>query len=173
MNRTGKIIIGSALALGVVTLGIYIFGEIKKLKEGCVRLLMVRNLSFNKGINFTAILGFKNRSDLSLNLISQQYKVFVNDYHVADIKSPLEVTVKSHDETPISVDITIDPATTISAGLRNLGSLLLNQKEKIIISLKGSVSAKAGVVNVKEIPVDLKWTLKELTEPIKTEDSKC
>jgi len=171
MNKKGKIIIGATLAVGLFAIVSYMGVQIVKLKDSCIRLMKVKNLRTGRGLHLTLILGFKNKSDLSLELKSQQYKVYVNDYHVADIKTPLGIQVVSNKETQIPVDINIDADTLLRAGLKNVTALLFD-KDKLVVRLQGSVTAKAGIVTVSQIPVDLAWTLKELLEPI-PEDSKC
>jgi len=169
-----KMVVGITLALGGVTLINYFAQQIKKLKDSCYKLIGIRNLKMKGGddLSMTIIVSFENKSDLTVELIKQEYDVSINDKYVATFKSPLDIKVKAHEKTPIEIDIKISPKQLLVAGLTNLEGLLFD-KSKLRVGLDGKITAKAGIMIVKDMPFKAQWTLAELLTPLPEKEQKC
>lgn len=130
-----------AIGTGVVSLtaaGI-IFYQYKKLMNYIIKLKNFNLISFTQ-TNFTAdvLLGFENKSNLSFDIISQSYAVFVNNKQVASVGNNKLIHVTPGDNN-IAVRVAVNPDKAFKQlqGVQGLLQMIASpEKTKIKIVIK-------------------------------------
>lgn len=167
MTLTGiqkrNIAIGGILTL-IVGIGIYVYRQYDHLVKAGKKLIgaKVHNLSLS-GVNATVYVEIDNKGDLSVDVIGQDYNIYVNDKFVSNVKVKDDIRINSNGKSILPLTINFNPQTVLMAGLVNLTSIL-SDKSKIIISVKGSLSIKTGVLSVKNFGFNVDMTLAEIVE---------
>ncbi len=160
-----KISIG-VVSASLVAGGIYIAAQIKKLQTGTFKVLGAKGLIINAGkLSFTLITQFKNNSNISATVTSQDYDVLINDKRVGTVSSKELVSIKAQDYNivPLKVDVSLNSLLTES--LANLSNFLNNNKDAIKIKLKGSLTWKKGILSASQ-PFEVIYSLKEIEDLI-------
>lgn len=160
IQRKHVIVTGLAI-LSFAAAGAY--WQYMKIKDACIKFLGLKlnSVSLDK-IDFNITLSLKNPSDLSLDILSQQYVVYLNDKEVVTVTNNVSQTIAKNAYSPITVNIQFNPRSVINILGKNATDILLN-REKINVR----VEIKLAVKIFGFIPVNIPYTyltnLKELT----------
>jgi hypothetical protein len=100
-----------------------------------------------------------------------KFNIFVNKMFVTKIERTEEQTLLSKADTIIRLDFEFNPQDLLRAGITNIANIIYD-KEKLVIGIKGSFSAKTGIIKLKNFPFEEEITLKELLTP-STKPKKC
>lgn len=122
----------------------------------------IKTITSNE-ISIVVFAEIENKSDISAIVNGQHYDVFFNNELVSQIDAAEVIHINSNGKTIIPISINFNPAAVIKTGLANLANLLLD-RTKINIDIKGHLSLKAGIVELKNYKVDVKYTLQELID---------
>lgn len=172
MKDVKKIAIIGGLALVGIAVMAYLAKQVDLLKNACYTIAgaIIHEISFNK-MSFTMLLNISNKSDIDFMVTNQKYNIYVNGMLVAVVQNPNDIKVRAKGMSTVNIDIDFNPQDLLKKGIENIASLIQN-KNNIIIEVKGYLSLKAGVVNVKNYEVDERISLKELFAP-STSTVKC
>lgn len=172
MKDVKKIAIIGGLALVGIVVMAYLAKQVDLLKNACYTIAgaIIHEISFNK-MSFTMLLNISNKSDIDFMVTNQKYNIYVNGMLVAVVQNPNDIKVRAKGMSTVNIDIDFNPQDLLKKGIENIASLIQN-KNNIIIEVKGYLSLKAGVVNVKNYEVDERLSLKELFAP-STSTVKC
>lgn len=164
MKILGKILFFGVIAAGVGYTVSYLKKQASLIKdyEISVARVKVNSFSFTK-VSLTLFLEFWNKSNLSIDLISQKYKVYMNNKPVADLVNNKLVTIKPKAKTIIPLNVTFDFSKVLKLSLASLRDLLEN-KNKIKIRTVGSIKIKSSLLFVNNFPIDFTYTLQELLD---------
>ena len=155
---TGFIITASIVALAYGGWQLYLLykSPIKIIKVN------IKDLTINK-INLTVFLELMNWGDVSGNIKEQNYEVFFNNEKVSTINVKDDVHLNSNGPTVFPIDINVETKKLLNNALANILNLAQN-RNNITIEVKGYLSLSSGIVNLKRLPVDIKYTLQELID---------
>lgn len=167
-----KHIIVGGLALLTIT-GATLYWQYTKIMNYVIKLLNVKFKSVTlKKVDFDLSLSFTNNSDLTLNVISQDYTVYVNDVDVLRVKNTTTAQLTKKSTSPIDVNIQFSPEQ-IAAKLKGGAINFLTSPEKVNIKVDVKLKVKLLFITVS-VPYVYQTTLKEILagigkkEPVKT-----
>ena len=169
MPKIGKkgaiIIISSLLVGGLITFGIYITNQIKLLKDSCWAIIgcIIRNMTL-ESVELTLMLKLMNRSDLAIMIGKQQYMIYVNGTYIATVQKTEGFSWASGATVTLPLDIVFNPQDLLKGGVSNIVALL-GDKTKFIITIKGVITAKSGIVSISNLKFETTYTLAELLSP--------
>jgi len=166
----GLIIGGLRLATSLVV--IYFRKQLKLLSEACYYISggVVHALGMDN-VSITIFLKVTNESDLTIDLSNMMFKVYVNKMYVTKIVKPEKQKILSKADVIIKLDFQFNPQDLLRAGLANIAPILYD-KEKLVIDIKGSLSARTGIVTLRDFPIEESITLKEILAP-SPDGNKC
>lgn len=148
--------------IGIVSISAAVlYWQYKKLMDYCISLnkIMLKEFNLSKA-NIDLYLNFKNNSSIKLEIISQDYTVFINDKEVVKAGNASLLTVAPNTTSVLSVNIGFSPQKLINTIGGLAGDILLNpQKINVTISIKVKVKLWAFTVS---IPYEFKSTLKDM-----------
>ncbi len=164
MKTVGTILlIGGALA-GVGYTVSYLMKQARLIQdyEISVARVKVHSMSFKK-VSLTLFLEFWNKSNLSIDLISQKYKVYLNGVEAAKLGNNKTVKIKPKAKTIIPLNVTFDLSKLLKLSWSNLEAIL-RDKSKIKIRTVGSIEIKSSLLFVNNFPIDFTYTLQDLLD---------
>jgi len=172
MKNIYKISLISAFGLGIISVMAYVASQAKKLKDACYTLAgaMVHEISF-QNFSFTLLLNISNKSDIDFVVTKQLYNIYINNMLVATIDNPEKIKVRGNGKSTINIDVSFNPQDLLKKGMENI-SMLIGNKDNLIIEIKGNLSLKAGIVSVNDYKVDERLSMKEILAPSKSKN-KC
>lgn len=120
----------------------------------------VHDLTLQK-INFTAYVEIDNKGDFSADITDQYYNVYVNGSFVSSVATKDAIHLNSNGKTILPLTIKFNPQDVFTVALQNLASFITD-KSKIIISVKGRLTAKVGIVTLSNYEFSIDMTLSEI-----------
>jgi len=165
------LIIGALIVAGLGSLA-YLKKQFNLIKDSCYTISggIIHTLGLTN-IKMTIFFKIVNESDITIKLSDMIFNIYVNNIFVTKISKPEEQVIFSKNEAIIQLEVQFNPVDLLKAGIKNIQSIIYD-KEKLIINIKGTFSAKTGGVKLRNFPIDEKITLKELTTPSNT-NKKC
>lgn len=151
----------SGLAILIIAYGSRQFYLLYNAKFG-VKKTQIKGISA-KEINILIDAEFKNKSDISAKVHNQHYEVFFNNVLVLTINIDKLIHINSNGKTIIQIPIIFNPSLVVKAGMGNILDLLFD-RSKIIVEIKGYLSIKVGIIELKNYKVSMKQTLQELID---------
>lgn len=163
MNNFWKI----TIATGVITAAYLIRKQVQLLYAYSFKLRKVKTgvVSVEK-LELTFTIELFNKSSIGYEITGYDFDVFLNNTLVAKVKNQDQQKrmVKPHSSALIDVKVVTSPKKVFNAD--NVASLLsILNPQKLMVRLKGVVSAKAGILNVTAIPVDFSDSLANIIKP--------
>lgn len=161
--RNGIIIGG--LAIAATSLLIYFKRQINLIKDACYTISggVIHSLTLSN-VKMTLFLKIINESDLTIQLSNMNFNIYVNNMFVTKVSKPEIQTLYSKSDAIIQLKFEFNPTDLLRAGITNIEPIIYD-KEKLIIGIKGSISAKTGIVKLNNFPIDENITLKEILTP--------
>lgn len=155
------VIFGGLALLSLVAAGAY--WQYTKFMEYC---LTVARVKFNKlsltGINMDLFLSFKNPSDLTIEINSQEYTVFINNKEFVKVTNPDKVVILKNATSEIPVNINFNPKGAFDILKLNAVDILSNRDK---VQIKFDIKLKASLFYIPfSVPFTYVTNLKELTE---------
>lgn len=168
---TKKMIVLAVVATAITAIGVYFKKQLSLLKDSCSLIAggVIHEISFNK-IYFTLILKIKNKSDITVIAKKINLNVYVNNLLVSKITQNENQKIVSKTYSNFNVNIDFNPKDLLKAGLKNIEAIL-TETDTLAIRVEGTMSIESGALMVNSIPIQEKFTLKELTSSDKK--TKC
>ncbi len=148
-----------ALLLTVVigaTIGVigYLKKEFDRLENACYTISggVIHALGLNN-VKITLFFKIVNKSDISIEISNAVFNVYVNKMFVSKVLKSNKQLLKAGGETILMVDVEFNPQDLLKVGINNIAPLLTD-KDKLVIGIKGSFDAVAGMVKLKSFPFD-------------------
>lgn len=171
MSWKKPLIIGSLLIAGA---GIYTYfrRQYAILRDSCYTITggVIHSFGIDK-VNISLFFKIGNKSDLTIHVKNMVFDIYVNNMFVTKMTKKEPVTIYSRSSEIIKLDFEFNPQDLLRAGLNNISAILYD-KEKLVITTKGSFSAETGIVKLSNFPFEEKITLKEIEDPSPT-PKKC
>lgn len=155
-----KHIIVGGIALISITSAL-LYWQFMKLKESAIKLAGVKFLGLTPAsLNFELILLFTNQSKLTINIISQEYRVYLNNSLVTTVSNMEPVVIDKLSNSPISVKVSIDNKALINSLKANYKDIILFP-ERVSVRVDCAIKVKLFGVGFN-IPYVYASNLKEL-----------
>jgi len=168
-NKKLYIILGS-IAFVLIGVAIAVYFYIQKQ----IDKILAYTIDFKKAspkkisldlIDFDLWLNINNPSSLTYDIISQEYKVYINNVYLTTIKNNIKYTIKGNATTPIGINVKFDP-TQFIAKLGGAGlAAIISNPTKTTLTLDMKLKTKFFFY-----PVDIEYkyetNIKELTSGI-------
>ncbi len=152
------------------TIGIigYLKKEFERLETACYTISggVVHALGLSN-VKLTLFFKIINKSDISVEISNAIFNVYVNKMFVSKVLKSNKQLLKAGGETILMVDVEFNPQDLLKVGVNNIAPLLTD-KDKLVITIKGSFDAVAGLIKLKSFPFEENITLKELLTPSDT-----
>jgi LEA14-like dessication related protein len=162
LSKNQKIFIFGGLGLALASIFAYLKINIDKIYNAKWEFDGIKNLIINKDfIKFTIFLKLNNKGSISLYISEQDYDVYINEVYVSKIKNNESIKIVSNGITRIPFNIKLYNKNLLDVGIKNIPNLIINQ-DKINITLKGYLTIKAGIINLKKYNFEEKFNLKEI-----------
>jgi LEA14-like dessication related protein len=157
MNKKWKYVLLAAVAGVTVTTGIWLKKQYGKLMKNTYELksFVVKKASL-QSVTFSVVYAYNNTTDIDINLVSQEYKIYVDDRYITTIKSDIPVVLKANAISDIPLDITVDPRDMFYKFKDNLLKAL-SQKQKLKIKMDSTFRVKLGIFTIP-VPYPYEWT---------------
>lgn len=151
---------------GLLAGGAYLYtkDQVKKLLNYCYRLRKFRVVKITKdNFMFTFELHIKNMSDTTVNIKGYDLDLYLQGKKTANIKSEADVLWRAKQIAIIPMTVDVNPEKAFSLPeIISLVALFGIDKSKIEVTIKGKVSAGLGLLSLRNYPVEIKYSLKEL-----------
>lgn len=175
INITPKLKYGliiGGLLVAATGVAVYMKNQFKLIKDSCYTISggVIHSLGLDS-VKITLFFKFVNDSDLTIKISDMKFNIYVNKMFVTKILRNEEQTILSKASTIIRLDFDFNPKDLLRAGITNIEPIIYD-KEKLVIGIKGSFSAKTGIIKLKNFPIEEDITLKELLTP-STKPKKC
>lgn len=168
--RNGLIIGG--LAVAGIALIAYFKRQYNLLLNACYTISggVVHSLGLDN-VKITLFFKIVNESDLTIEISDMMFNIYVNKMFITKMLKPDKQVLYSKSDAVVKLDFEFNPKDLLRAGLTNIEPILYD-KEKLVINIKGTFSAKTDIVKMRNFPFDESITLKELLTP-STIPKKC
>jgi len=130
-------------AIGLVTIsGALLYLQYKKLMNYKITLnsAKIKKLSLDR-IVIDLYLNFINYSTLKVEIVAQEYKVYLNNKFVADLKNYTKNTIEPKSTSVIGLNVDFNPKNIISALGKNALDVLANP-ESVILKVDAKLKVK-------------------------------
>jgi LEA14-like dessication related protein len=161
-NTSKKYLIAGVIAMVTIT-GALAYLQYKKLMNYIIKVktAVVKTITANL-LDLDLTLDFENKSNISFEIKSQEYEVYIDNKFITKINNIKPVFIKAKSNSDIFVNIKANPTKIGSKfKLEDLGKLLDLQNVKLKIIGKMKVKLYGISVN---IPFNYETTIKELRE---------
>ena len=157
MKKSWKYILLAAVAGVTVTTGIWLKKQYGKLMKNTYELksFLIKKASM-QSVTMSVVYAYNNTMDIDINLVGQEYKIYVDDRYITTIKSDVPVILKANAITDIPLDITVDPKDLYFKFKDNLFKAL-TQKQKLKIRMESTFRVKLGIFTIP-VPYPYEWT---------------
>ena len=166
MNIFGKIaLFGGLIAAGGV--GYYLYRQSVLAQSICYNILTLTYLGGQQGVTtFSAAVEFNNYAEFPIDLVDYNIDAYIDNAYVAKIQSDKSYVLPAKGKKVIDFIAQADTSSAISQLLVS-GLEQLFQKEESYFKLKGTATIKVGIVRIKNYPIDMVWSAKELVSGVK------
>lgn len=151
--------------LGAVGLGVLAYYQYTKLMNFKLSFNSVRvnSLGLN-GINLNLFFNFTNYSSLKVELLSQNYTIYINDIYAATLSNTLSNIINPKANSIIGVNVNLSKSD-ISNLANNLKGGLLDflDVQNIRITIREQIKIKIAGFIPYTLNYDYKTTIKEMT----------
>jgi|ERR1035437_2629100 LEA14-like dessication related protein len=169
MKTSYKVIIG-LLSAGVIGTGIYLWNQYQVLYKA-INDAFTKKPSIGKlndisltNIDIVLVYNISNQGILSAVVTNQNYDVTINGKSVSSIKNNTPVNLKAKGISQFPLTVVLNPENLLKIGFNNLKSILVpSERKNFVIRIKGSFSYNAGILSGKNYPLDITFTLADLT----------
>ena len=157
MKKSWKYVLLAAFAGVTVTTAIWLRKQYAKLMKNTYELksFLIKKASM-QSVTMSVVYAYNNTMDIDINLVGQEYKIYVDDRFVTTIKSDVPVILKANAITDIPLDITVDPKDLYGKFKDNLFKAL-TQKQKLKIRMDSTFRVKLGIFTIP-VPYPYEWT---------------
>jgi LEA14-like dessication related protein len=137
-----------------------LYWQYTKIMNYCIGFKRIKLNAFSlEKVDFDVTLNFKNNSDLTIHILSQDYKVFLNNEELVQVSNQKSQTINPVSDSEISVNIAFLPRKAGSI-FKNI-AVLVASPEKINIRVDIKLKVKLFFITVS-VPYSFKTTLKDI-----------
>lgn len=170
---SGKVIVRVGIIAGLAGIAFGIYSLYRRqwylFWQYCYKIFKIEPKKFTKdSIEFDVTLKILNRSNFAMDIRSYDLNLYLNDHFITNIKSDTLNTLQPNAVSYIKASINIKPADVLQVDfLVNLLAYYLTDQSKIILSVKGTMSAKANFIGLKKLPIEYtdNWKSIMTTDP--------
>lgn len=157
MKKNWKYILLAAVAGVTVTTGLWVKKQYNKLMKNTYELksFLIKKASL-QSVTISVVYAYANNTDIDINLVGQEYKIYVDDRFITTIKSDVPVILKANSTSDIPLDITLDPKDMYYKFKDNLLKAL-TQKQRLKIKMDSTFRVKLGIFTIP-VPYAYEWT---------------
>ncbi len=160
--KTKHIVVGALACVSLTAATLY--WQYKKLMEYAIKFAGIKiKKAQAHAVDFDITLTLTNNSGLKFDIISQEYKVYVNDILISEIANPSSQHIAAKSVSPITVNVKFNPVK-VGNNIKAAAGTLLNNV--LTVPIRIDIKLKVGLWFIKvNIPYTYKTTLKELLTP--------
>ena len=164
MARKG-IIIGIIVAV-IMIVATYIYLQYQKLYNATWTYAgqKLKKFAFDK-VTAEIYMDVDNKGDLLVTVSQQDYIITLNGTQISTVKNTDDVIIASNSVTRIPLLVEIGTSEFLKALGSNWQMILLGDKSKVIINIKGYFTLKLGIFAFHKLPFDTSMTLADLIKP--------
>lgn len=161
MQIKKKHIVIGAIAIVSISAAI-LYAQLMKLKNSAIKFGGIKyNGLTNGSLSFDLTLLFNNISKIKLELISQEYKIYLDNNFVSTVSNPNPTTINKLSSSPITVNVLIHNQDIVTALKTNYKDILLNPAN---VQLRVDSNLKVKVFGLTfNVPYVYSTNIKELT----------
>lgn len=163
--------------------GWWLYRQVMKLTETLYEPagLKLRKLSFQE-VSFILYYKIVNKSDIPIVISNTDLSLYINNIFAARMKSDKTVELKPHKCIRLPIPVTLTPKKLLQIGVKNLNYFLYDKK-KVIIKVKGTLSASIGwlkekdgkmksvsIIELKKFPIEYKENLQWMIDFMNEEE---
>lgn len=167
---------GSIIAL-VSGIAWYVKSNVVMAMSFCYRITGFRFISLptlsSKTIKFELDVKLKNWSEFKATVTSYDFDVSINGIHLVNVKNETNTVIEKLDVSILKVPVIIDMAKFTGVKFAQVIDLFLkfnNDKSQIVLTTKGVLSGKVGLIKVNDFPLEIAMTYPEMMAPVSDDD---
>ncbi|MFY8165234.1 MAG: hypothetical protein ACOVJ8_01500 [Sediminibacterium sp.] len=152
--------------IGLLTLsGALAYIQYKKVMDFLIKVkgVKIRALSPTL-INFDLFINLTNKANIGYTIVSQKYKVFINNVEVSDLVSNYTAKVPARGNVDLPVNVTIDPVKVVRLVKTSYADMLL-KPETIKVRIDYNLVVKLFGIFKPTIKSSFETTLKDIVSP--------
>jgi LEA14-like dessication related protein len=160
MKIEKKHIVVTSIALVSISLAA-LYWQYKRLTDSCITLnkFLMKKLTLQE-VDLDLFLNFKNKSNIKINILSQDYKVYINDTEVVKASNTITQTILPKTASILAVNVNFQPNKIINT-ISGLATNFALAPQKVIIKVKIDVKVKLWLFTIA-IPYEYVATLSDL-----------
>lgn len=163
------LIIGGLIGATMLT-SAFLYWQYTKLMEYCISLKKVKLNKFNlQNADIDLSLNFGNNSNLTIEIVSQDYTALINDKQVVKVSNPKLQTILPKSKNEINLNISFSPSKLLNV-IGSIAKDILLSPEKVSITIIVNIKVKLYFLKFN-IPYEYKTNLKELMSNKQTNES--
>ena len=138
-----------------------LYWQYKRLTDSCITLnkFVLKKLTLQE-VDLNLFLNFKNKSNIKINILSQDYKVYLNDKEVAKASNSITQTIIPKTESILGVNVNFQPTKLINM-LGGLATDFALNPQKVILKVKIDIKVKLWLFTIA-IPYEYVATISDL-----------
>ena len=109
-----------------------------------------------QSVTFSVVYAYTNNTDIDINLVGQEYKIYIDNRFITTIKSDVSVVLKANSVSDIPLNITVDPKDMYYKFKNNLLKAL-TQKQNLKIKMDSTFRVKLGIFTIPVL-YPYEWT---------------
>ncbi len=141
----------------------YVYLQIKKLKSTpvCFKGLKIKRLSAND-VNFDVFINVSNSSDAKIEIVDQNYNVYLNDKLVTNAANHATTIIQAKADSLIGINIAFNPTAVLKILNQNFLTMLTQPAS---VKLKIDIKLKVKFFGFKvSIPLVIEKSIKDLLD---------
>ncbi len=143
------------------------YWQYTRLMNYCIGIKSIKPISISESlVNADLLLNFENKSDIQLNILSQEYNVYVGGGFITKVSNSKPQLVAPKSTSVIAVNVKFNP---IKAGTNIISAIIAMGNTAIKVDIKLKVKLYFFTIN---IPYTYTTTIKELMTPTPINDTK-
>jgi hypothetical protein len=141
MKIEKKHIVVTTIALASFT-GAALYWQYQKLTSSCItfKKIVLKKLSLQQ-TNLDLFLNFKNLSNIKIHIVSQNYKVFLNDKEIVTASNAIQQTILPKETTILGLNVDFQPTKLLNT-ISNLATNFAINPQKVIVTIKVDIKVK-------------------------------
>jgi LEA14-like dessication related protein len=138
-----------------------LYWQYKRLTDSCINLnkIVMKKLTLQE-VDLNLFLNFKNKSNIKIDILSQDYKVYINEKEVVKASNSVNQIILPKTESILGVNVNFKPNKLIDT-ISGLATNFALAPQKVIIKVKIDIKVKLWLFTIA-IPYEYVVTLSDL-----------
>jgi LEA14-like dessication related protein len=160
MKIEKKHIVVTTIALASFT-GAALYWQYQKLTSSCItfKKIILKKLSLQQ-TNLDLFLNFKNLSNIKIHIVSQNYKVFLNDKEIVTASNSMQQTILPKETSVLALNVDFQPTKLLNT-ISNLATSFALTPQKVLVTIKVDIKVKLWFFSIS-IPYEYITTIADL-----------